>query len=632
MTSANHSMYRKDIDGLRAIAVIAVIIHHLDNSILPGGYIGVDIFFVISGFLITSHIFKGLQAKTFSFASFYKKRINRIVPVLVVVIMFFSCIGYFLLSPADLIRLGYSAQATMLGFSNIYFWREYGNYFAGDASEAILLHTWSLGVEEQFYLFWPVLLVILFSTTSQLRYMLGVLIVIFIGALVVSIYGTSLFASASYYLMPSRVFEFMVGALPAIFLSNKNIGYVVCTLLKIVGFILIFYGLWLFDAATVFPSYNALIPSLGTALIIIAGNNGYGSRLLAMRPLYGTGLISYSMYLWHWPIIAYFHYLYLPISLTLGIVILLVTYLLSFLSWKYIELPFRAIGNKKGFLEVFIKILILPLVMVIGIVIFIKATNGISQRFPLDVYKLEQITLVKPNELRVGCHVTNQLFRTETDPEHCLLGEDKDGVDGILIGDSYANHFSGMIDEIAKNEALRLFDYTMDACPPILNYTNGLSSSYAERCIARNNHIYEVVKKNRYQYLLLAANWPNSEDVYPYLDETIAKLSATGAKIVIVLNNQVIGNAATCYTRKRMFNLSLSCEAKQFDLPTYWQKLNEKYPALVFINPNLVMCKDNMCASSLNGIPLYRDNGHLNDVGARLIGEEFVKQGVQLIK
>lgn len=617
--------YRKDIDGLRAIAVLSVIIHHLDKNLLSGGFVGVDIFFVISGFLITSHIYHALKTNTFSFGTFYKKRINRITPALLTVITVSICCGLIILSPADLIRLTNSALTSISGLSNIYFWREYGNYFSANTNEAILLHTWSLGVEEQFYLIWPILLVIVTKITPKPSHILFLLLLIFITTLIVSDYATSLFASASYYLLPSRFFELAIGGLLAIYSPTKKYSSLLCLFIKAVGLLLIIYALLTFNGQTSFPGLNALTPCLGAFLIILAGNLGKPAYLLSIKPLQITGLLSYSLYLWHWPMIAFLNYLYLPINLVSSIVIIIMAYLLSFLTWRFIELPCRVKGNKKNFIHIFTTRVGIPFIILLILTVLTHYWQGFPQRFPMQVSTLEQITLIKPNELRKGCHVTNQQYQTAPN-DNCILGIANKSIDGLLIGDSYANHFSGMIDEIAKVKQWRITDYTMDACPPILNYANELSTTYGKHCISRNEYIDQLIEKNHYKYIILAASWPQDNNVYPYLKETLVKYLKSGTKVIIILNNPTIDHAATCPIRQLIFNRQISCIVKQPTLADYWSEIKRLYPQITFIDPNRIICKNNECTPIINNIPLYRDNGHLNDVGSRLLGKELLKQ------
>ncbi|MDQ0606614.1 peptidoglycan/LPS O-acetylase OafA/YrhL [Variovorax sp. W1I1] len=291
--------YRPDIDGLRAIAVISVFINHLSASVLPGGFIGVDIFFVISGFLITSQIRKEICEDNFSIKQFYKRRINRIAPVLMLVLVVSLLVGVVLLSPSDLVRLGKSSIYSMIGLSNVFFWREYGSYFAGNAAEAPLLHTWSLGVEEQFYLIWPLLTLLLFKLSR--RYVLAIFGILTIAAIAVSQMGVNIAASAAYYLLPTRFFELMIGGVLALLIVHVQPTTKLQSQISLVaGFVLIIGSLALIGKSSPFPGIMAIWPCAGAALLIWAGSGRFtSSRFLLSRPMVFIGLISYSLYLWH---------------------------------------------------------------------------------------------------------------------------------------------------------------------------------------------------------------------------------------------------------------------------------------------------------------------------------------------
>ena len=264
----NQNQYRPDIDGLRAIAVISVLIHHLNASFLPGGFVGVDIFFVISGFLITSHIHKETSDKTFTLKQFYKRRINRIIPALVTVVVASFAVGAVILSPVDLVRLTKSSIYVILGISNIFFWQEYGNYFGGNASEAPLLHTWSLGVEEQFYAVWPLLILILIKLNRR-GLIVGVFAILTIGAIAVSEIAIGIFTSASYYLIPSRFFELMIGGLLSLVIVYKRpLSRFYSGLSYISGFILIGCSLFFLNKQTIsLPWHQRPMAMFGSSVI-----------------------------------------------------------------------------------------------------------------------------------------------------------------------------------------------------------------------------------------------------------------------------------------------------------------------------------------------------------------------------
>ncbi|MNF24579.1 O-acetyltransferase OatA [compost metagenome] len=622
--------YRSDIDGLRAVAVIVVLANHLSAGLLPGGFIGVDIFFVISGFLITSQVFSEIQRNTFSLKNFYLRRINRIVPALVTVLLAVIIVGVFILSPADLTRLNASALFSLLGTSNIYIWVKYGNYFAADASEAPLLHTWSLGIEEQFYLVWPLFIVLLYRLAP--RYTLPLLGLGVLVAAGLSEYATGIFATASYYLLPMRFFELMLGGVLGIYLLqpralSKPLAYA-CALF---GYLLIGLSLLMLNANAPFPGFNALIPCLGAALLILAGSGPVRSRLLSSRPMVFIGLISYSLYLWHWPLIAYLNYLDVTIDLPVALLLVAVSVGLAWLTWRYIEVPMRRNGASLSFSRVFTRRFALPALGLALLAGLSQQGGGFPQRFSPQVAQLEAMTLSRPNELRNGCHVPNALYRTEPN-DACRLGVDKPALDGILIGDSFANHFTGMVDLLARPDGVTLMDYTMDSCPPILGYSGGMPPVYAAHCALRNERVFKLLEQHRYPYVVLAGSWPRDEAAAGLVEASLRRVVENSGQVIVILSNQDIEKAATCPIRRLMFKRDRECSASERDMPRYWASIREKFPQLRFIDPNQVICPAQRCSPIIDGNLLYLDNAHLNEAGSRYIGRALLDQGYSLLR
>lgn len=629
----NPSTYRPDIDGLRAIAVLSVLIHHLNASWLPGGFVGVDIFFVISGFLITSQVYTEIRDGRFTIKRFYQRRINRIVPALVSVIAATCVAGWWLLSPADAVRLTQSALWAMLGVSNVFFWREYGNYFAGNAAEAPLLHTWSLGVEEQFYLLWPWLLLLMFRWSR--RHMLGVLLLLVLATLAVSELALGVAASASYYLLPARLFELMVGGLLARWvdihpLSSRRYAHA-CAVL---GVALVGGSLLLLHKASAFPGLNALWPCLGAALLISAGNTSpLLARCLRFKPLVFIGLISYSLYLWHWPLIAYLHYLHIPMGGMVAVIVAGLSVLLAWLSWRFVEVPMRRSGALLSFAKVLLRRFLLPVGLLAGVAGLVFATQGFPQRFDPRVAAFERVLAAKPEVLRRGCHVPTALFDTPPQ-EHCKLGVEKPRFDGVLIGDSFANHFSGLIDEMAKIQGLMIMDYTMDGCPPILGFETAQTRSYVQRCLQRNQAVFKMLAEHPYRKVVMAGSWPRVPVAEELFAASITAVLKTGAQLTVILANSAIDRAESCSLRRWIHasagGVGVSCDAPRQASPAYMGRIQARFPQVTFIDPNQVICGADTCRPVLSDVPLYRDSAHLNDVGSRLIGRTLMQQGVQL--
>lgn len=601
----------------------------MNGELLPGGFVGVDIFFVISGFLITSQIYKEVNEQSFSIQQFYKRRINRIVPALAVVIAVTLCAGFVLHSPSDLVLLAKSALASIFGLSNLFFWREYGNYFASNSAEAPLLHTWSLGVEEQFYFIWPLLLILLVRWFK--RRTLGAVAVLLLCAFAASEAGTRIALSASYYLLPTRFFELLMGG----FLALMSTRYQPRTSLRsgiffIAGLALILASLIFINRDSTFPGINALWPCLGSALLIWSGQHQcWMHKALTNRPMVFTGLISYSLYLWHWPLIAFLNYLDVQINLSWGAGVLVGAFLLAWLSWRFVEVPARRQGVNFSTGNVVVRRLLIPATALLVVTAAVAYTAGFPQRFDPQVSSLEAYLSSKPNELRSSCHVPTTLYDTLPN-EKCRLGALKTELDGILIGDSFANHFTGMLDVIAKHSGIALMDYTMDGCPPIEGHDTGKIPSYAKRCKLRNEMTFAHLEKQKYRHVILAANWPKTHETGPLLANSIKRILATGAKLTIVLNNEIIGNAPSCTVRNIMYHRTHTCTQQPQGRAPYFETLITKFPTVNYIDPNLIICRNNSCNPVLSGTLLYRDSAHLNDLGSRLLGERLVSAGIRI--
>lgn len=340
-------IYRPEIDGLRAIAVAAVILFHAGFTLFGGGFVGVDVFFVISGFLITSIIVEDLKAGRFSLLRFYERRARRILPALFLVMAVSVPFAYRLLSPDDLKDFAQSLAAISLFSSNILFWGESG-YFDTQAELKPLLHTWSLAVEEQFYVVFPLLLIAAWRLgRTVLVSVLGVLALV---SLAISIGEVRDYPSAAFYLLPSRAWQLLVGGLtsflvdrwqtaagrqPFVRHASEAAGWL--------GMAMILFALFRFSDQTPFPGLNASLPTLGTALVLLAASQHTRvGRLLAWKPLVGLGLISYSAYLWHQPLFAFTkHALLADLPANLAVVLCAATLALACLSWRYVEQPFR---------------------------------------------------------------------------------------------------------------------------------------------------------------------------------------------------------------------------------------------------------------------------------------------------
>jgi peptidoglycan/LPS O-acetylase OafA/YrhL len=344
LTQRRQRDYRADIDGLRAIAVLAVLAQHVGIRVMRGGFIGVDVFFVISGYLISQVLIADIDVGRSPLVAFYVRRVRRILPALVVVefATFVCCLIYVL--PSEFVDTSRSLVAAALSVSNVYFWLTSG-YFDRVALSKPLLHTWSLGVEEQFYLFWPLLI------TAACKYgrktALSMTLIIGLLSIIASAIGAFTHPSATFYLVHTRAWELLLGAVLALGAFPNPLSPLVRSILGVVGLLLIGVSVFTINSLEPFPGLLAIPPCLGTAFVILAGRDGtcISSRLLSWQPVVFIGLISYSLYLWHWPVIVFQRNYAFLISggseKAQKAVMVAASLILATLSWKFVEQPFR---------------------------------------------------------------------------------------------------------------------------------------------------------------------------------------------------------------------------------------------------------------------------------------------------
>ncbi|MCK5725218.1 MAG: acyltransferase [Thiotrichaceae bacterium] len=337
--------YRSEIDGLRAFAVVPVVLFHAGFTGLSGGFIGVDIFFVISGYLISSIILGELEKGTFTLTSFYERRARRILPALFFVLLVCLPFAWIYLFPSELIDFGKSLIAVPLFSSNFLFWQSSG-YFAQDSESITLLHTWSLAVEEQFYVFFPLIMMVLWRFGTKVLFFF--LAVIGVMSLAYTEIGWRNYPDANFFLIFSRAWELLIGVAVAFYLIFKrpSISLLTSQILSLIGLLAVVGSIVFLDKSYPFPSLYALIPTLGAAFIIAFCRSGtIVHSLLSNRVIVGIGLISYSTYLWHLPLFVYAKMILDEPSLPIMALLASLSLLLGFISWRFVEKPFRDKNN-----------------------------------------------------------------------------------------------------------------------------------------------------------------------------------------------------------------------------------------------------------------------------------------------
>lgn len=450
-------IYRPEIDGLRTLAVVPVVLFHAGVPGITGGYVGVDVFFVISGFLITAIIAREIENGTFSILSFYERRARRILPALTMVVLATLAGALLVQTPPRLEETAVSATAAAAFLSNVYFFLQL-DYFGVAAEYRPLLHTWSLAVEEQFYLIWPVLLILLGAARLRVRAVL--VVAVLISSFVLSVWATSAYPGFSFYLLPTRAWELMLGAALALRMVPAPRSRGLAEIGGILGLALIAYAVFVFDKSTVFPGVAALVPCLGAALIIWTGGSTWVGRLLSLRPIVFIGLVSYSYYLWHWPPLALLRTVNGSTDLPLmqALAISLLTFGLAVLSWRFVERPFR--NPKTLGRGAILSLGAVSIVVLMGLGTTIKLLDGLSERFDRDLLAVYQIS---QSNKQVGPRCAGRA------PEDglCRIGERSRLPTVLMWGDSHAGAAFGGVDVTLSDAGVSGVAAWHFGCPPI---------------------------------------------------------------------------------------------------------------------------------------------------------------------
>lgn len=458
--------YRADIDGLRAIAVLAVVLFHITGA--TGGYVGVDVFFVISGYLITGIIFREMDRKTFTIADFYARRIRRIIPALTVVVLTTLAVFSLFYVPVDFKILAQSAGATFAFISNIFFLMK-NNYFDPSSEIAPLLHTWSLGVEEQYYLFFPLFAVAISRFGRRGR--LIALSIAMLLSLALCLYFVRIDANLAFYLPFFRFWELLFGAILAVAGTRPIASATVANMCAAAGLFLIVFCVVVYTPGMTFPAENAILPCLGAVLLIYAGQspNLVSQKILSLRPVVFVGQISYSLYLWHWPVIVAARYiLFREMHIGEQIVALVVMFVLAWLSWRFVEQPFRStqtVSRRQLFAGT----------AFIAVVIFAFAggaqlTGGFPVRFsePARSYAAAATDI---NPRRGECDRPS-VERIDSDGV-CTIGDEKAALSFIMIGDSFSEALMPAMDAVARMRGERGYIIPYSGCFPLARVDQG---------------------------------------------------------------------------------------------------------------------------------------------------------------
>ncbi|MGA9794704.1 MAG: acyltransferase family protein [Rhizomicrobium sp.] len=646
----NAIRYRPDIDGLRALAVLPVVLYHFQIWPFTGGFVGVDIFFVISGYLITSLIHGEMEQGRFSVVHFYERRIRRIFPALFAVIAASCIAAAILLFPIDLIRFGHSVMATVVFGSNFLF-KNAAGYFDTVAERKPLLHTWSLAVEEQFYVLFPAMLYFLRRAGQRAQF--WVIAAILVASLALAIHQVPSAPETAFYLLPDRAWELMLGAILAIGNFPLPSQRLLREVLALIGVALIAFAVLTYNTETLFPGWTAIPPCLGAALLIYAGSGGTSviGATLGSAPLVGIGLISYSFYLWHWPLRVFGQYaLFRPLMLWEKAALIAVSALLAYLSWRFVERPFRGRG------EFFSRKMIFTLAAIASAVLFAAGyaatlDHGLTFRYPKNVQLILKQAIRKPPPKQDACF-GKPLFKSK-DGLICTFGAQDAKPSFAFWGDSHATMLLPVIGDRALATHRQGLFIKHGACRPAL----GVESSRSGDCDKVNRKGLAAIEATpSIGEVILAGRWAMSADGRPAphedgateyvtdkdhkthslaanpivfangLDALVAKLTADHKKVVIVSSVPEIGwpvpetlaRIAVSHSALDIRPTVAQFRARQAAVLKTFADLHRKYGATI-VYPDSILCAGGYCMVESNGLPIYTDPDHLTQAGARLL-------------
>ena len=658
--------YRKEIDGLRALAVLPVILFHAGFTTFSGGFVGVDIFFVISGYLITTIIVDEMDKGSFSLLNFYERRARRILPALFFVMLCTLPYAWFWMLPQDLKSFSQSLVAVPLFASNVLFYLKSG-YFDTASELKPLLHTWSLAVEEQYYVLFPVFLMLAWKLGK--KRIISLLALVALVSVIAAQWGSATYPSFSFYLLPTRAFEILIGALISLYINHKqsiiSVSQSVSQSVSLAGFALILYAIFAFDKNTPSPSLYTLIPTIGAGLILVFANNGnIVGKLLGSKLVVGIGLISYSVYLWHQPLLAFARLRSINEAspLLLGLLASL-SILLGFLSWKYIEAPFRNknLISRKNI--IFYSALTSLFFISLGLIGHI--TKGYEQRLPKSV--IAQSGILKAHEtLRDdgGCN----LYKEDYIPAGCIKGDKNTSPNFALVGDSHASALAHELSIAFSKSNISYIQYTKNGCP-FAPYTHKKKTENCDKYQAEylkdfdSKGIDTFIIASRWAFYINDDDFDNTEggvekhgleNYYsanstpidaPYktrkqsilksYQDAVISLLDKGKTVILIYPVPEQGWDIPAKKAKQLLfnessNLSIKSEVaskRNSEIISIFNEIgNRKNLFRVF--PMGILCDTYVkgrCVSELNGEALYYDDDHLSNKGAKLVINEVMK-------
>jgi peptidoglycan/LPS O-acetylase OafA/YrhL len=606
LSPATGLRYQPEVDGLRAVAVVPVVLFHAGMGAFSGGFVGVDVFFVISGYLITGIIAADIERGRFSLRHFYERRVRRILPALFLVMLACLGAGLLLFLPDQLRSLARSELATLGFASNIWLWGQSG-YFMGDARMFPLLHTWSLSLEEQFYLLFPALMVV----AARVRLSrLAIVLVLLAGSFALAGVGAFVKPSASFYLLPTRAWELMLGAAIALGAVRRLGSKRVREALGWIALPLIFVPVFVYSEQTVFPGLAAVPPCLGAALLIVVGRDG-GCRVtdaLSARPVVAIGLISYSLYLWHWPLFVFARQVTLAGELTPLVIAtcILLSFLLAGATWRWVERPFR---DRRRMTRRPLLLWVSGSAVLIG-GLAVAAMDGLPGRMAPETLRLAAAS-------KSGSTLTEACNARSANAAPCRIGAAL-APSFAVWGDSHAGALGEAFDLVGGQAGRGGLLYPFGGCPGLVDpSTEGVLTIDAAMCRNRSTHVIEAILADRaIRDVILVNHWQAYKADRPAfersLDRTLQRLRRAGKAVTIVAGVPAPGyDQPWALAMANQLGVALPEAATDYRPSATMRTIAGRHgAALVDLSPAL--CRGQPCSLMIGNRPMFVDGNHLS--------------------
>lgn len=622
--------FRKDINGLRAVAVMVVLLFHFGVPGFAGGFVGVDIFFVISGFLMTKIIFDGLERGSFSFFHFYLSRARRIIPALAVTVLAVLALGWLLLSPAEYRSLGKHAGGSLAFISNLLYWQEAG-YFDAASHEKWLLHTWSLSVEFQFYVLYPILLVAAGKVLGRahLKFFVAGLAAL---SLALSVYASKAWPEASFFILPTRAWELLAGGL--VYLYPLKVTQQRSRMLEGGGIIMIVASVALFSSENIWPGWLAMVPVFGAVSLLIASRKA--SIFTANRGSQILGNASYSIYLWHWPVVVLLSYFGLLTNFLWIVVGVLASIALGYGSFRYVE-GLAGKGGRYSSVS-FTQLKIAFMVGAVGLFgSFIFLANGYPGRMTED-FMVKTQDLVMPFVDNGGCFysvASNESLQIGDEGLRCHLGENSSELKAVLFGDSFAGHNGPFWDVVGKSLSIDVQSIATNWCYPA--FTEGFTGSPSNRSYQQclHNRRYLSGSLEKYDLIIFAGAWGavSRQGKLGEVFDAILLAADTGRQVVIMAAPVSFDvNVKAMYERSILLGRSFDISKYSSRKDVHFSAANQELERLASTKENVVFFQRDSLFNidgvpsdvTPENVPYSLDGSHLSLYGSKMSARAFI--------